>query len=346
MTTVAVNLSTSAYVQVNNDFNPLLLQSLRDAVNIVFSNTQPAVDNNVYHTLSGSNQYLDIPKLDTNVWALATTNRCSLIATPMIQGSTDDPWMKYAIDTILSDYGDNVSVSQKAKVLIKYGRSDNVGTSTEQELQVLPAGVIEETYLTDNLINSIVSTDAADTQEIVVEGHTIDGSGNFTFVVQTVTLTGQTAAALTTPLARVTRAYNNGSTELLGTVSVTETDTYTAGVPNTPSKVHLQIRITHQQSEKAGTTISQLDYWIITGFRADVLEKTAAYAEIDLEVRLKGKVFRTRQTIAASSTSPGVHEFKPYLIIPKNSDVRLTAIAGAANTTIAGSLQGVLALII
>ena len=264
-------------------------------------------------------------------------------ATPLPVG---DPWLHHAEDIILSTYGDVVSIHAKQKDLLKFGRNELVGTSPAT-VMALPAGILNETYVTTNIITSVVSTAAGDTEEIVVEGHTTaDGGLNFVFVSQTITLTGQTAATLTTPLARCSRAYNNNGTELTGVISVTETDTYTAGVPDTPAGVHLQISAGKQQSNKASTTMSSTDYWIITSFYCDYLKKTAGFADVELQVRLPGKVFREQVTAGCSDGARGVHNFLPYFICPKNSDIRLVATAGAASTPISGGIQGVLASIV
>jgi hypothetical protein len=211
----------------------------------------------------------------------------------------------------------------------------------------LPASILNETFVSTNAITTISSSSASDTYQLVVEGHTTsDGGLTFVFVVQTVTLTGQTQVALTTPLARVSRTYNNGSVDSVGDIYIYETDTTTAGVPDTAAKVHLIQQAGVNNSEKASTTISNTDYLILTSFYGDCLEKTAAFATIHLEVRLAGKVFRNNVDISATTGGRGVHEFKPYLVVPKNSDIRLRAIADGANTDISGGFQGVLASVI
>ena len=252
-----------------------------------------------------------------------------------------DPWIEQAKRVIFADDAVRVSLEAKNKDLLKFGRSQQVQT-TSSTLMTLPAGVYNETYVSSNLINSIISTSAGDTQSVVVEGHTISGS-DLTFVSQSVTLTGQTVAALGTALARVSRVYNNGTTDLAGVISVSETNTYSAGgVPVTAALVHAQIRAGKNQTEKAATSLSSSDYWVITSFYADMLEKTAASADILLEVRLAGKVFRQQASISVSENHRAIFNFKPYLIVPPNSDVRLRAIASAAGKDISGGIEGTL----
>jgi hypothetical protein len=207
----------------------------------------------------------------------------------------------------------------------------------------LPVGIDNETYVGTNIITHFSSSSASDTEIIKVEGHTVDGSGNFTFAVQTVTLVGQTKTALTTPLARVTRVVNTGSTDLIGNIYIYQDDTVSAGVPTTGAKVHLIVEAGLNNSEKASTTISSNDYWILTSFYGDCLEKTAAFGILHLEIREKGGVFVNKVDISCSTNARGVHEFKPYLVVPKNSDVRLRCSASATNKDFSGGIQGLLA---
>lgn len=81
MPTVSANLDTSQYVQVNTGSNPIMLQSHRDTVRIVLNETKPALSNTVYHELSGADPILQLDSIDTNVWALAMTDRSALTVT-------------------------------------------------------------------------------------------------------------------------------------------------------------------------------------------------------------------------------------------------------------------------
>ena len=251
-----------------------------------------------------------------------------------------DPWLQHAKEIIFADYGVRVSESSKNKDLLKFGRSDQVQT-TNTTLMTLPTGTFNETYVSANSITSIVSTSGSDTTTVMVEGHTISGS-DLTFVSQSVTLTGQTAATLSTALARVTRIYASGSDDLVGVISVCETDTYSSGVPNTPAGVHCQVRAGENQSEKASTSISSVDYWVITHARVELLEKTASNIDADLEIRLAGKVWRKVINMTCSADHDGIVDFLPYLIIPPNSDVRLVARSNANGKSVSGAIFGVL----
>ena len=81
MPTSLVTLSTTEYVKVNSSLSPLVLQSLRDQVRIALSSVKPTINNTVFHTLDGSDSPLQLFDLDVDVWALATSDRCSLVVT-------------------------------------------------------------------------------------------------------------------------------------------------------------------------------------------------------------------------------------------------------------------------
>lgn len=260
--------------------------------------------------------------------------------------AVSDYWIQHAIDVIKSTYGVDVSVYQKSKDLLKFGENDLVGTS-KATLMTLPAGVLHETYVSDNLITHISSNNAADAGRVIkLEGHTISG-GDLTFVTQSVTLDGsdaRTPVALTTPMARCTRSYTYDTTATVGIIYVFESDTTTAGVPDTASKVHLIQQAGKQNSSKAATSIASTDYWIVTSFTGMFLEKSAGYAEVHFETRTGNYVFLEKEHLSVNSSAPhSVIHFKPYIIIPANSDVRLVGTADGAGTSVGGSIQGVLA---
>lgn len=267
--------------------------------------------------------------------------------TAIIQpGNIDhDPLINDALNRIYADYSVNVSVKNKAKNLLKFGRCENIGTSLGT-IWFTGQDDADETYVADdtNSIDSISSSSASDTEVVTIEGHTM-ASGDRTFVSQTATLNGQTKVTLSTALNRVTRCYHNGesSTDLVGEIYIYEDTTISSGKPTDTTKIHLTIDAGKNQSEKCATTLSSTDYWIITTFRCSVLKKTAAYADCQLEWRSVGGVFREIEDITASNVAAGIFQFNPYMIVPANADVRLRAVADSASTEVSGSIQGYLA---
>ena len=248
---------------------------------------------------------------------------------------------------IQSTFGDVVSIDKKAKSLLKFGKSAELNTDTMETVWSYGG---HETYVNDNLIDSISSTNAADTQEIYLECHTVTGAGTdqqFTFMTQTVSLDGQNRVALPTPVARVSRAYNNNGTELVGGVYVYEDTAIVAGVPQDSTKVHAHIPQGFQQSFKAATTFSNEDYYIMTGGFGSVSNKQAASVDFYLEIRTAGKIFRQGAAVSASSTGGSWQiDLDPCIIIPKNADIRITCETSTHGAVVFGSFKGYLAKVV
>ncbi len=248
---------------------------------------------------------------------------------------------------IQSTFGDVVSIDKKAKSLLKFGKSAELNADTMETVWSYGG---HETYVNDNLIDSISSSNVADNEEIYLECHTVEGTGTdqkFTFMTQTVNLNGQNRVPLPTPVARVSRAYNNNGTELVGGVYVYEDTPLTNGVPQDRTKVHAHIPQGFQQSFKAATTFSDEDYYILTGGFGSVSNKQAASVDFYLEVRTAGKIFRQGAAVSASSTGGSWQiDLDPCIVIPKNSDIRITCETGTGGAVVFGSFKGYLAKVI
>jgi len=252
----------------------------------------------------------------------------------------NDLGVSHALAIIDDTYG--VQAVIKDKTLKKFGRNEGVGTSYEDVWQY--GGT--ETLPSTNAIDTVSSSSSSDTTTLVVEGFVLT-DGNKIFTVQTVTLTGQTKALLTTPLARCTRAYASGAVDLVGDVYVYEDDTLSAGVPTTAAKVHIDVKGTEgeNQSFKASTSISSVDYWIITQIYVAVLRKAAAQANFELQIRESGGVWRSQSILNATSTSDAaVANINPPLIVPSNADVRIRAQASTAGVDCVAWINGYLAI--
>ena len=248
--------------------------------------------------------------------------------------------VRHALEEIRTSIGADTFL--KTKSLLKFGRSEIVGTSysTVQE----HGG--NDNYLTNNLIDSLISSNVNDTQTVEIEGHTIDGSGNLTFVKQTAVLNGRTRVALATPLARATRVANINSTEIEGTVYVHIDDTgnYTNGVPQTAGVIYVIMTADDQQSLKAATSISRYDYWILTGGLISVAQKSGSpIVTFRIQVREQGGVFRTRATATTSNSAAVFIPLEPPLIVPANADFRIQAKSSTSNTEVSAWVNGYLA---
>ena len=251
----------------------------------------------------------------------------------------NDPYINLAINQIFDTFGDSVQI--KPKSLLKFGRNPDVDSSVVETVWFREGN---ETFATGNDIDTISSSNAGDTEEIVIEGHTLSGS-NLTFVSQSVTLTGQTKATLGTPLYRITRAYNNGSTDLVGNIYVYEDTAITSGVPSDTTKVHLKMDGPKNQSEKASTSFSSVDYGIITSVYGGISSRgTNGAAQFNLQIREFGKVFRTVLNFASERGETRI-ELEPYIIVPPNSDVRITAQGSVNNLEVVGGFNAFFGLI-
>lgn len=261
----------------------------------------------------------------------------------------NDALIAQAIAEIESTYGDTVSVASKEKSLLKFGENPSVSTS-RATIWYTGQDQANETYVADNTnsIDTISSSSGSDTEVVRVEGHTETGD-NKTFVVQTATLDGQNKVTLGTPLNRVTRVAHNdeSSTDLVGEIYVYEDTTISGGKPTDTTKIHLTIPAGQNQSQKASTSLSSQDYWIVTRISAGNKNKTGTNStDVRLEVRRQGGVFKpvSKPLIFVTGTEDD-KSFLPYIIIPKNADVRLTAVSSASGQDIVGDIDGFLAIV-
>jgi len=273
---------------------------------------------------------------------------------------TTDADILQAERVVLSTYGDTVSVAAKAKNLNKFGRTENADSGVVTTIAAFQGTVVNETFVSTNLIDSVVSSSTSDTtQTIRIEGHTIDGSGNLTFVIQDAILTGQTEVTLATPLARANRAYvkasgtfNTPQAALVGIVSVyVNTDGIASGVPSTAAATKILIEAGKTQSEKCATSVSSTDYWILTSLHATIEEQgPAAAADFYVETRdiVNGGAWLplgVELSLNTAGQSSGSLEFRPFRIIPSNHDVRVMVVADTANTQVDAELEGYLAAV-
>ena len=240
-------------------------------------------------------------------------------------------------------FGQKVSIDRKAKSLIKFGKSAPLVTGSLQTVWTVGGN---ETYVSANTIDSISSSSALDTEEIYLECHTVDEFGNFTFLSQVVTLNGQTRVALPTPVARVSLAYNNNGTNLVGRVVVYENTAIVGGIPSDVTKIHIDIPAGLQESFKAATTFSSSDYFVLTGGFGSVSSKQAGAADFYLEIREQGKVFRQVAAISGSAAGPWEIKLDPAVVLPKNSDIRVRVETEDNNLVVFTVFQGYLAKIL
>lgn len=249
---------------------------------------------------------------------------------------------------IYQTYGDVASIDAKGKSLLKFGRNPSLAAGVKETVWGVGG---DETYVSTNIIDTISSSSALDLTDILIEGHTVEGTGfdqKFTFVPpQTVTLNGQNKVTLATPLARSSRMFNNNGEELVGDVYLYEDTAITSGVPDDITKIHLTIEDNFQQSFKAATTFSDSDYAIITGGFGSVSVKQAASVDFFLEVAAPGRIFRQAAAVSATSTGGAWNvRLDPCVIVPRNYDIRVTAISSTNGAEVFSNFSAYLAKVI
>lgn len=251
-----------------------------------------------------------------------------------------DGLLAMAYDEIRLTYGHRVEFGRKS--LQQFGLATDLPAGLNTEITSLNQN---EIYLTDNLIDSISSSNAADTDNITIEGMQLV-DGDFVFVTQQVVLQGQTRVALPTPLARATRgSYDSSSDDLTGDVYVYENTALTAGVPTDLTKAHLKIDAAENVSLKAGIALAANNYFILFDSWAYVTKKQVAVVDVKLRIRRLGEVFKTRYIGSLNSDVQlhFEHRETPYRIIRPNSDVIMLANPSVTGVSVSAGFDGVYA---
>lgn len=250
-----------------------------------------------------------------------------------------------AVDEIQRVWGDYVDIKTASDSKLKFGASEEVGT-TPTTLQWEGGN---ETYVTTNSIDTASSSDAGDTDTVIVQGYILT-AGLLSYVEQEVTLDGQNKVVLGTALARVDRIYNSGTTDWLGDIYVYEDDTITLGVPDTATKVHMKAPAQFNQSMKGAGSTANDEYLLVTAWHAAVFRKKDGVIDFGFytrEVGTTNKVFRLRMGTSASEASGGsILYLDPVFIIPRNHDYRFQGIAAAIDTAGYGAINGVIAKVV
>ena len=222
MATAEVLLDRSQYVRVNiGTRTTLILQAHRDHVRIIMSDAKPAIGNTAFHTISGEDVTpLQIPHIDTNVWALSMTAKSSLISTEVANDIS-----------ITKDFGTEVMMGNvpgysSGQIV---GRNVNIG-STEFETVWDQGG--DKKWLPGLTQLYASSTDDTDTATVAIPG--LDE--NWLPVTATATLDGNTPVALSIELFRVNSAA--AFTSVAGEVYIAESGASTT-IPGKPDDATL-----------------------------------------------------------------------------------------------------------
>lgn len=187
---------------------------------------------------------------------------------------------------------------------------------------------MQYTYSATADITKLSSDSAADTVSIKVIGLASD----YTILTQYKTLTGTTPVTLDTPLIRVFRLINVGSSNLVGNVFVSVTDavigTGVAGQPDDLTDIRAMITIGHNQTLMSVYTVpaGKTAYMSKLNVSLAGAKKTSVHI-FHLKIRPFGQVFQTKHTgaiIAVGSSNSG-HPFDIQEVITAKSDIEIHA---------------------
>ena len=214
--------------------------------------------------------------------------------------------------------GDNFSYIEK------FGRNRTVASGNEEVIE--DSSLAAQTLSTAADIDTISSSNAGDGQEIEIQGLDED----WELVTQTATLNGQTKVTLDTPLIRVFRAKNIGSSALAGDVYIYVDGDITAGVPDDDPDVRAKILTAKNQTNMAKYTIpygytGYLVKWYVAMLRTS--GTSAVACDVDIYIREYGGAFRSKQPIGIQNTGNGnwQYEFPFALQVAAKSDIEVRA---------------------
>jgi hypothetical protein len=191
----------------------------------------------------------------------------------------------------------------------------------------------------------ISSDNAADTQDIIVEG--LDEF--FRLKSETVTLQGVTFVALTGLWSRVHRAYNDNGTDLAGTVYISSdnTDAGGDGIPDVTTAIHATIPVGENQTLQALYTVPAATEMYVTNVRVNLLPVaggTVKQCRVKIDLRLFEKVWRTQATFGLITTGTSFisQDVSIPVGLPAKTDVRVRAFGIGAAVEVDAAFTGVL----
>lgn len=196
------------------------------------------------------------------------------------------------------------------------------------------------TYSTTADIDSLVSNNAGDTMDIEVLG--LDA--NYAVVTQTVTLTGQTRVALPTPLFRVFRMKNVGSTDVAGTVACYVDVAAPGGVVSTAANVRAIISDGNNQTLMALYTIPAGKTGYMRDWYASISRTRGTLSTIKLFAKPEGQVFQLKHisSIDNAGTSYVQHQYVEPEVFAEKTDIQILANCSVNTTGVSAGFDIVL----
>ncbi len=247
-------------------------------------------------------------------------------------------WFDFACAEVYTRYGDIVKVDGRG--IQKFG--ENIDLDIADGILEVSNLAQNEELQTTNTIDTLSSSNAADTQVIRVEGIELQSDGSTSFVVQFITLNGQNKVSLDRPLMRATRARNADILETLGDVYVYRDTAITGGIPDDLSFAHVKLEQTDQTSLKASLAIASGAYLALTSLNVGVGRQGAAAVDFRLKAAKFGNPLVTRDLLTVSNNlNEKTLRFEPFEIFEPDTDIILTAQTTSNNTPVSAVLFGI-----
>lgn len=170
-------------------------------------------------------------------------------------------------------------------------------------------------------IDSLSSSSASDLVLVRVCG--LDT--NWNMVTQTVTLNGQARVSLPTPLIRVWRMNNIGSSDLVGEVYCYVNGDITDGHPDNPADVRAIIKGAYNQTLMALFTIPNGMTGYLDYLDAYTSQGKDQLSDVELRFRPFGEVFQLKRPIPVGGGSPAMRPFRYPEIAVEKTDIAIRA---------------------
>ena len=227
----------------------------------------------------------------------------------------------------------HLTIGPSATVVHKFGANSDIDTGVGLPEDIWDAGGAYP-FPAAAGATAIVSDDAADaeagTGARTVRVYGLDS--NWADVTEEVTLNGTTSVALTTQFLRVFRAkvLTAGSGETnAGNLAISVGGTTVA-----------QITAGYGQTLMAIFTSAADEEWQLLSWFVSIDGKTAAKAQVALQMRQNGGAWQTKMLAQVSDTQSINYTFPVPFIVGEKTDIRVRAIDVGANDTAISSTFG------
>lgn len=212
----------------------------------------------------------------------------------------------------------------------KFGENDDIDTGTAEDL-IVQGGTL--TFSTTADIDTLTSSDNADTQSITIEGL----AAGFIPITQTVDLTGQTVKLLSTPLIRADRMFNSDNSNFAGDVYISINGaSITAGVPQTASQIRNKIKAGDNQTLMGVFTIPAGKTGYLENYHVSMAKLSPATAIVcSIRTREFEGVFRVKDRGSTATTGATHYErdFKTPIELLEKTDIKIVIDSVTANNT-------------